>query len=66
MWWCAGGEPLEPLGLLAEDAAQRGLDGVEFGLPTDQRRRQLDDGIAAVVGAAIQPGVEERRPDAPE
>ena len=28
--------------------------------PIDQRRRELDDRVAAVVGAAVQPGVEQR------
>ncbi len=41
--------------------AQDGFDGVELGLAADQRRRQLDDGIAAVVGAAVQPGLEKCR-----
>ena len=52
---------LEPLAGFGEHGAQDRLDGVELGLTADQRRSQLDDGIATVVGAAIQPGRKERR-----
>ena len=45
---------------LGEDRAQPLLDVVELLLTDDERRRELDDGVAAVVGAAVQPGVEER------
>jgi hypothetical protein len=41
---------------LAEDAR----DLVELGLSGDERRRDLDDGIAAVVGTADEAGVEQR------
>ena len=40
--------------------AQRLLDHVELGLADDQRRRELDDRVAAVVGPAVQAGVEQR------
>src|SRR5215469_14758022 len=45
---------------LREDGAQDLLDQVEVLLRADQRRGQLDDGVAAVVGAADQAGVEQR------
>src|SRR6516164_2804144 len=51
---------LEPLPGLGKHAPQDRLDGVELALPADQRRRQLDDGVAAVIGAAVQPGLKER------
>jgi hypothetical protein len=35
-------------------------NSVEDGWPDDQRRGELDDGVAAVVGAAVEPGVEQR------
>ena len=44
---------------LGEHRAQDLLDLVELGLPADQRRGDLDDGVAAVVGPAVQPGVEQ-------
>ena len=37
---------------LGEDVAQRAGDLVELGLRGDERRRDLDDRVAAVVGAA--------------
>src|ERR1700756_5939915 len=59
------GSSLQPLRLLVEHGAQDGFDGVELGLTADQRRRQLDDGIASVIGATVQPGLEQgRRPPA--
>ena len=45
---------------VGEDGAQDRLDLVELRLAADQRRRELDDGVAAVVGPAVQPGVEQR------
>ena len=52
---------LEAPGDFGEHTAQHGFDGVELGLTADQRRSQLDDGVAAIVGAAIQPGLEQCR-----
>src|SRR5258705_5115026 len=37
------------------------VDGVELLLTADQRRRQLHDWVATVVGAAVQAGLEDRR-----
>src|SRR5580658_11044049 len=51
---------LEALPGLRQDRAQDALDLVEVLLPADQRRGELDDGVAAVVGAADEPGVEQR------
>ena len=45
---------------LGEHAAQDLLDLVELGLADDQRRRELDHRVAAVVGPAVQAGVEQR------
>src|SRR5579863_3857906 len=45
---------------LGEDGTQDGLYLVEVLLATDERRRELDDRVTAVVGAAHQPGVEQR------
>src|SRR6185312_4310451 len=49
-----------------QHAAQDGFDGVELGLSADQRWSQLNDGLGAVVDAAVQPGFEERRRDVGE
>ncbi|AMC74895.1 aminotransferase [Mycobacterium tuberculosis] len=46
---------------VGEHAAQDGFDGVELGLSANQRGSHLDDGVPAVVGAAVQPGLKERR-----
>ena len=43
-----------------EDVAEDIRDLVELRLPRDERRRDLDDRVAAVVGAADQPALEER------
>jgi LacI family transcriptional regulator len=51
-------ESSDPLPGLDEDVAQDALDLVEVLLAADQRRGELDDRVAAVVGAAYQPGVE--------
>ena len=53
-------ETLEPRLSLRKHLAQDRFDGVELGLTADQRRRQLDDGIAAIVGAAVQAVLEQR------
>src|SRR5882672_2214557 len=53
-----GGSDLGPG--LGEDRAQDLLDLVEVLLGADQRRRELDYRVAAVVGAADQAGVEQR------
>jgi hypothetical protein len=45
---------------LGEHRAQAPLDLVELGRPHGQRGSELDDGVAAVVGPAVQAGVEER------
>src|SRR3984957_2049736 len=45
---------------LGEDGTQDGLYLVEVLLPADERRSQLDDRVTTVVGAAHQPGVEQR------
>src|SRR5689334_800001 len=45
----------------AEHPMQDLVDGVELLLPADQRRRQLHDWVAAVVGPAVQAGLEQRR-----
>ena len=42
-----------------QDRSQDRLDDVELVVAGDERRRQLDDRVAAVVGAADEPGVEE-------
>ena len=45
---------------LGENATQDLLDFVELCLAADERRRELDDRVAAVVGATIETGVEQR------
>src|SRR5882757_5492793 len=45
----------------AQHAVQDLVDGVELLLTADQRRRQLHDWVAAVVGAAVQACLEDRR-----
>ncbi len=50
---------------LQEHHAQKLPHGVEFGLPADQRRRQLHHRVAAVVGAAVQRYVPRPYPLAP-
>src|SRR6476620_8069182 len=52
---------LEQTARFAQYAVQDLVDGVEFLLPADQRRRQLHDWVAAVIGAAVQAGLEDRR-----
>ncbi len=44
----------------AEHAVQDVVDRVELLLPADQRGSQLHDWVAAVVGAAVQAGLEQR------
>ena len=57
--WRRLGE-LEEGGGLVEDGAEDLLDLVEVGLVADQRGRELDDRVAAVVGAAVEALVVER------
>src|SRR5450759_5441769 len=45
---------------LGQHRAQALLDVVELGLADDQRRCELDHRVAAVVGPAVQAGVEQR------
>ncbi len=45
---------------LGEHRAQAALDLLELGRTHRQRRGELHDGVAAVVGAAVEAGVEER------
>jgi hypothetical protein len=45
---------------LGQDVAKDLLHLVELGLPADRRRSELDDRVAAVVGAAVEPGLEQR------
>ena len=45
---------------LTEDVAQDLLHLVELGLAADQRRSDLDDGVATIVGAAVQAVLEQR------
>ena len=49
----------EPAGF-AQHAVQDVVDRVELLLPADQRGSQLHDWVAAVVGAAVQPGLPQR------
>src|SRR5882724_10978389 len=44
-----------------EDFTEDSHDLTEFLLPCDERRRDLDHGVAAIVGAADQPLLEETR-----
>src|SRR5690606_40276640 len=48
----------EPRPRLSQHAAQDALDLVELGWTDRQRRGQLDDGVASVVGAAVQASVD--------
>ena len=50
---------LHPLGGLAQHRAQDRLDLLELLAPGDQRRRELHDRVAAVIGAADQPALVE-------
>src|SRR3712207_471274 len=50
---------------LGEHLAEDLLDLVEVLLAADQRRRQLDDRVAAVVGAAVDAGLEQRAGEEP-
>src|SRR5437763_11426860 len=54
------GRRLEDLPGLLQDAAEDLFDLVEVGLVADQRRGELDDGVTAVIGPAVEPGVEQR------
>src|SRR4051794_23714005 len=47
------------LGCLGEDRPQHALDLLPLLWPRDQRRRELDDGVAAVVGAGDQAALEQ-------
>ena len=60
-WNTVSRKRLEQAARFVENAVQDLVDGVEFLLPADQRRRQLHDWVAAVVGAAVQAGLEDRR-----
>src|SRR5215204_6818579 len=44
---------------IVQDIAEDADDLVELGLPGDERRRDLDHRVAAVVGAADEPALEE-------
>src|SRR5690242_12661923 len=50
---------------LRQHRTQAGLDVVELLRAHDERRRELDDGVAAVVGTAVEAGVEERLGEEP-
>src|SRR5690606_27438917 len=56
----AGWRCLEPGPGVREDAAEDLLDLVELGRADRERGRQLHDGVAAVIRAAVEPRVEER------
>ena len=59
---CLWGSPcLQVRPGLGEDTSQDLLDLVELGLVADQRWRDLDHRVAAVVGPADQAGLEQRR-----
>ena len=60
---CAAPRQLVPG--LAEHVAEDGHDLIELGRPGDQRRRDLDDGVAAVVGPADQTALEQARRQEP-
>src|SRR5487761_756938 len=55
-----GEKTLNPGPGLRQDRAQDLLHLVEVLLGAGQRGRELDDGVAAVVGPADEPGVEQR------
>src|SRR5664280_3815826 len=57
--WLMGGISQVVLGF-GQHRAQTRLDVVELGLADDQRRCKLDHRVAAVVGPAVQAGVEQR------
>ena len=50
---------MHPLPGLGEDVAEDARDLVELGLLGDERRRDLDDRVAPVVGAADEAPLEE-------
>src|ERR1700678_23451 len=52
--------PLQPGPRLGQHLAQRRRDEVDLLLAADERRRELDDRVPAVVGAADETGFEER------
>src|SRR5580693_5627423 len=58
-YWRSVKKGLDPGPGLGEDAAQDLLHLGEVLGAAGERRRQLDDGVAAVVGAADQAGVEQ-------
>ena len=45
---------------LCKDVAEDLFHLVELGLPADDWWGELDDRVAAVVGAAVEPGLEQR------
>src|SRR4051794_5317876 len=53
--------PLDPARGLGEGGPEDSFDLVEMLLRADERRRELDNGVTAIIGAADQAGVEERR-----
>src|SRR5690349_23786756 len=53
------------LGCLCQHGPQHVLDLLPLLGPRDQRRGELDDRVAAVVGARDQPALEQLRPDEP-
>src|SRR6476469_454826 len=57
--WITGRAGSEVLLGVLEDRPQPALDVVELRLPDDERRRELDDRVATVVGAAVDAGVEQ-------
>src|SRR3954454_7948006 len=52
-------DPSEDLPGALQHVPEDLLDLVEVALVADERRGDLDDGVAAVVGAAVEAGVEE-------
>src|SRR5271168_1591456 len=51
---------LQPLPGLSQHVAQLLLDLIEYRLVADQRRRELDHRVAAIVGAAVDARLEQR------
>ena len=59
-WGATSGRRQQHVPGLGEHLAQDLLDLVEVRLVADQRRGELDDRVAAVVGTAVEPALEER------
>src|SRR2546430_12415116 len=59
------GSVLGPLPGFLEHASENAYELVELGFPGNERRRDLDHRIAAIVGAADQPALEQFRRDEP-